>query len=218
MIASALLAVWITREGAAPKGRDAAAVPTALPPEMPAIEALVAPLDTALARQSGSDEVAAEEPPGPPPDDPDMAPWGPWRKIRLEEIDGALQTVRLGERVRSRQLDLQYLVIACVAPLADEMGLSDPGSQADWSPAASDELVFACNQNYYRIPKGTFPLLDDFFRIWNEREKRRAQLRGAEASGFDTTEPWPLELFSMQDLEALAERAKAAIKRRSEPY
>jgi hypothetical protein len=148
-----------------------------------------------------------------------MAPWEPWRKMRLEEIDRSLQVVVEDRDPRMRALQIQMFVIAAVAPLADERGLSERTSTADMSrPAQSDEHVFTANRNFYRVPKGTFPVLDDFMEIWQQRETRRDAMKLAEADRFDIDEPFPLDRFAINRLEQLASEARVAIERRSEPY
>jgi len=180
---------------------------------------VIAPVELERSREAETEPaIVSEVPPSIPPD-PEMAPWGPWRKMRLDEVDRALAEVRTGTDLTQRQLELQFFLIVCISPLADEMGLSEPSATADKShPRSPLEYAFSSNRNYYRIPQGTFPLLDDFMRIWDERNLRRAKLSQAEEAHFDETDPFPLEAFVMRDLEALAERARAALRRRAEAY
>ncbi len=179
----------------------------------------IAPLEPEPSRAAETEPATASEAPTSIPPDPEMAPWGPWRKMRLDEVDRALAEVRTGTDLTQRQLELQFFLIVCISPLADEMGLSEPSATADRShPRSPLEHTFSSNRNYYRIPQGTFPLLDDFMRIWDERNLRRAKLSQAEEAHFDETDPFPLEAFAVRDLESLAERARAALRRRSEAY
>ncbi len=139
--------------------------------------------------------------------------------MRLDEVDRALGTLRVHADPTMRQLDLQLLIIVCISPLADELGLSEPASSADMNhPRVPHEHVFSSNRNYYRIPEGTFPLMDDFMKTWEERNARRAKLTPSEEALFDESDPFPLDLFPMDALEGLAERARAALRRRTEAY
>ena len=152
--------------------------------------------------------------------DPEMAAWGPWRKMRLEELDRSLEEVRKDLDPQNRQMTLQMFIIAAVSPLADELGLSQPSATADRTRLTDpNEHAFLSNQNFYRVPVGTFPELDDFMRTWNEREARRAATKSASARlQFESTDLFPMDQFTPERMGDLAERARAAIRRRTEAY
>lgn len=140
--------------------------------------------------------------------------------MRLEEIDRSLAAVHEDLDPQNRQLTLQMFIIAAVSPLADEMGLSQPSATADRTRLTDPNAhTFVSNDNFYRIPVGTIPELDDFMRTWNQREVQRASLRKQAAQiEFERTNLFPMEQFTPERMGALAERARAAIRRRTEAY
>ena len=56
-------------------------------------------------------------------------------------------------------------------------------------------------------------------RTWNEREARRAATKSASARlQFESTDLFPMDQFTPERMGDLAERARAAIRRRTEAY
>ena len=151
--------------------------------------------------------------------DSDMAPWGPWRKMRLEEIDRSLRDVLEDRDPSTRVLTAQMFIIAAVSPLADERGLSERASTAAMKHRAQpDEHVFQSNRNYYRIPKGTYPLLDEFMEYWREHSRLISDMTPEQMTLLEAEQPALADRFGRERLERLAEEARAALQRRKEPY
>ncbi len=154
--------------------------------------------------------LSAAEPSGPEP----------WRKLRLDEIDRQLGVLIASEDPTQRQMELQHVLVTCISPLADEMGLSTPtiGDGVTRRVIRNpNEHHYTFGNNEYRIPEGLFAAFDEFHRVWNDRIRRLSELSSAEAA-IGLPDPWPLDPQTITELEVLAERAKAAIRRRQDPY
>ncbi len=210
------LSVWLLRREPAPDGAPPAAPPTDPAGEAPAAAAVSRPGPGDAGRVEivrAPDETGAQDPDAVPKEEA-------WRRARLAEIDRQLGILREDADPSQRQMNLQYVLLASISPIADEMGLSAPRATdgvARRVERGPHEHDFVSNNRDYRIPKGLFPVFDDFMSTWAEREARLAELPPEEAVR-GLPEPFPLDPSVLADLERLAERAKDAIRRRGQPY
>lgn len=140
--------------------------------------------------------------------------------LRLNEIDRQLAVLVEDTDPSQRELNLQYVLLVCIAPIADELGLStDRPNDGVPRKVHRDPLAhdFVVNNRDYRIPKGTFPVLDDYMATRVEREARLRAMPPAEALR-GLPDPFPLEPSTLEALRTLAAQAKEAIRRRQDPY
>lgn len=185
-------------------------------------------IEAPASEDRGEDRAAIDPAPTAPEGAPPLAAQGePWRELRLNEVDQQLAILREDKDPSQREMTVTYLVGVCVAPLADERGLS----QVRIRDGVMRPVVRTPNEHYmvfgnreYRVPQGMFPAFDHLAAVREEREK---QARNKKPKGFVPTlesateaanAPFPLDDANLRDIEAMVLEAKAAIARRVEPY
>lgn len=171
---------------------------------------LAAPADEPRTSSANVPQDVEQANPAPPSaEDP------PWRSMRLAEIDSVFDSLRAVRQPDSESdLMLHQFLWLAIAPLQDAAGQyiePAPNEKVDTS-STHDEHIFGFRNRIYRLPRGQYPEYDEMMDRWIATTPSSKAMPGT------PREYIALDPAYLDQLEALKERAKIAIRRRQDPY